>query len=818
MKTNIFRMLGVLTLLSGVMIACSDDETTPEVAPTFPDPVSAEVAAGDTYTFTISPSTDWTLGLSDSSVSYFSLLDGQMAAYRMYGEAGTHQITVQVSEFEEFDTDRRCEVWLTQGTGTLQETRTILTLTRRSMTRELSLYMAQYDADATDPDFVRDEDSNLLYEAEAASEMDYIYDSYNQIYLQRFAIDANLAWSFTELPAWFGTNEVRGGEVGRTEIFSRVNSTAHPFEDTTFDLGFIDVSNANAPKVLDTKVRVSLPGCDAFCAVDRLAATVAFTAAGEYDNNGALVETGAVGTFNAPMGARLLVAAKVGDRYLFDADRVDWVTLTMEELPEASTEYGIWSRSFTVTVAANSEAARSAVVIAVPQSIARTISDPSELLTEEGTALIEGATLVSTLNQASGLPEDFEAIQAVDPATLKGWNITFGELAKGSWPWMNDWASIPYAYTLNYTSTEAVGEFFVQVDYASYRIFGFDGPDEEYTDLESCWIALEEGAQTGSKRVTMRLGEQYTAADGSTKTYENPLAGDGGENEATIVFYDRDGVALTMLYCSLTKGSTPGGGEVDENAVSFVDAEAAAAAGVYLKPMVQTDADYSHELAYMEVPQYYVIFTKPASVALNVPSYIYGHSYNTSWMNVEQSSETVATLVATETSAGTKSAVTLYASMGLEGATSAAQLTCLYDPSYVDEGAGDDEEPTTPPYDPHGAITFVDMAAAEALGATLYALPETDDMYSFDLEYVAVPQFRLTLKQPGSITLRVPAYYFGFQYSSGWLSFSPDWMENTTEVTITMTSTGTTEQQTSLSLYVDMETQAAQIHCVLLNE
>ena len=249
MKTNIFRMLGVLALLSGVMIACSDDETTPEVAPTFPDPVSAEVAAGDTYTFTISPSTDWTLGLSDSSVSYFSLLDGEMAAYRMYGEAGTHQITVQVSEFEEFDTDRRCEVWLTQGTGTLQETRTILTLTRRSMTRELSLYMAQYDADATDPDFVRDEDSNLLYEAEAASEMDYIYDSYNQIYLQRFAIDANLAWSFTELPAWFGTNEVRGGEVGRTEIFSRVNSTAHPFEDTTFDLGFIDVSNANAPKV-----------------------------------------------------------------------------------------------------------------------------------------------------------------------------------------------------------------------------------------------------------------------------------------------------------------------------------------------------------------------------------------------------------------------------------------------------------------------------------------------------------------------------------------------------------------------------------------
>jgi hypothetical protein len=314
----------------------------------------------------------------------------------------------------------------------------------------------------------------------------------------------------------------------------------------------------------------------------------------------------------------------------------------------------------------------------------------------------------------------------------------------------------------------------------------------------------------------MRLGEEYTDANGVKQTYTNPLAGDGGENEATIVFYAADGTPLTMLYCQLTSGNTPTP-DPDSGAVSFVDPTAAAAAGVYLKPVVEGDADYRAELAGMGVPHYYVIFTKPAAVALQVPEYIYPMSYDTSWLNCEQTAETVVTLTATQTTAGKKAAVSLYASMGLLESIEGAHFTCVYDPEY--------SESDEPEYDPNGAVTFLDKEAADAMGATLYAMPTTDDDYSYNLEFAGVPQYILTLKKAGSITLKVPAYFFGWQYSSAsgnWLSFSPDWVENTTEVTITMSSTGKAEQVTFLSLYtsaaMDESSQAAQIKCILTNE
>lgn len=801
MKNYIFRVLGLLLPVVMGVAACSEDETTPDVAPEFPTLVAAEVAAGDTYTFTIAPNTAWTLALTDASVGFFALLDGETEAYRMHGEAGTHEVRVRCSSLDEFDTARHCEVTLTLGTGTLQETRTILQLTRKPLGRYLTLCLAEFDA--AEDDFRRDEEGAFVYQTTPATTMAYCYDSYNYTYRQRFVVDANFEWVFTETPAWFGTNEVTSGESGRTEIFARVNQRMHPFTDSTFRLGFLDVSNPNAPVEMTQQVEVSLPGCEDFCTVERIGSSVAFDAAGAYDNNGSLVETGVVGSFNAPLGAKLLLAAKVDGTYTFDAEATSWLTLTEHPEEDASAEYGIWSRAITLTAAANEEGAREAILVAVPQSVAKTLTDPATLLTEDGTALKEASYLASTLTQASGLPEDFIAIEAVDAGALQAWNITFEKLAEGSWPWMGSWASVPYAYKVNYTSTEAQGDFFIHVDYASYRIFGFDGEDEEYTDLESCWIALEEGPEEGSKRIRMRLGESYTAADGSTKIYENPLAGDGGENEATILFYDAEGVARAMVYCTLNEALTPGG-DADNGTVSFADAEAAALAGVYLTPIATTDEDYDLEMS--GLPQYRLIFTKAATIQLNVPTINYAFAY-AEWLSVDpQMPEApVSQITVTATEAGTAGA-TGNISIHAADFSQPARILAVYNPDYQ-----------------AGPVVFADKAEAEALGAILYQMPATDDDYSYDLEYAGVPQMILKMKRAGTIRLKVPAYSFGWEYSGGWLSFTPNYEENTTEVAITMTSTGSTEQRSFLTLYksmssMDESSTAAQIKCILTNE
>ena len=812
MKYNMFRKLGGWLLAATVFVGCTEDQTVPEVAPEFPASNAVEVAAGEVYTFTISPNTAWTLALSDSSVNFFTLLDKESAVYRLRGEAGTHEISVSVAPFDEFDTDRTGELELTLGTGSLQQTRTILTLTRKALQRELSVLLAEYDSEAEE--FARDEESQLLY-GSPIDEMGYIYDAYNYVYLQRFAVETNFKWVFTEIPAWFGTNEVTEGEIGRTEVFTRVNAEAHPFTETTFELGFLDVSNPNKPQEQPTKVAVTLPGCEEFCVVGRINKSVTFDKNGAFDNNGSLVETGMLGDMMAPLGAQLCVAAKVADRYSFAEEDTAWISIN-EVLPSgASAEYGIWTRDLTIVVSPNTEAAREAVLVAVPQHVAKNLNAFEELLNEDQKAFLEPSYVVSTLKQESGLPEDFEAVEAVNIHDLEGWGSTFSALQTGEWPWMNNWESIPYGYKLTHTSVEAISDFFINVNYASYRIFGFDGESAEYTDLSTCWIALEEGQQQGSKRVKMRLGESYTASDGSTKVYENPLAGYDGENEATIVFYDANGVAQAMIYCILSKSSTPGGSDI--KTVSFVDAKAAAAAGVYLEPIVEGDEHFSAELAYMGVPQYYVYFTKAATVALQVPTYIYGMSYDPEWLNLEQTSETVATLTASATTTGKSCGVSLYASMGLLGAEEAAHLTCVFDPTYIPVSERE------PAYDPNGAILFKDMEQAEALGASLYAMPNSDDDYSYNLEYSDVPQFILKLRKAGTITLKVPAYYFGWEYTNGtWLNFSPNWVEGATEITITMRSTGSEEQRSFISLYqntaMDDEGIVAQIKCILKNE
>ncbi|MBO5686229.1 MAG: hypothetical protein J6R73_06555, partial [Alistipes sp.] len=490
--------------------------------------------------------------------------------------------------------------------------------------------------------------------------------------------------------------------------------------------------------------------------------------------------------------------------YSFAEAATSWLTLT-EVLPEgASPEYGIWSRDLTLVAAPNTEAAREVVLVAVPQTVAKTLSSPVELLTDDMTAFKEASYVVSTLTQESGLPQDVEAVKAVNPDALKGWGSSFAPMQTGVWPWMGSWASIPHAYKLIHSTVDAISDFYIQ-EYASYRIFGFDGEYGEYSDLETCWIAVVDGQLEGSKRIKMRLGESYTAADGSTKTYENSLAGPDGENEATIVFYDAEGNAMSLVYCVLDKNFKPGG-DADTGAVSFVDAAAAAAAGVFIEPIVEGDADYDPDLAQKGVPQYYVIFKQAATVALNVPAYIYGQAY-AEWLTFEQTGETVATLTATATTTGAKSAVSLYASMGMLDAEEAAHLTCVYNPDYV---------PTVP----EAPISFMDQAAADALGATLTPIVKGDADYSDELAFVEIPQYRLTMKKAGTLTFKVPAFTRAIEYTWGmWITVTPDWSETpVSELSVTMTSTGSAEQNSRITLHNGDEVQVMAILCKLTNE
>lgn len=804
MKQHIFRCIVSLVAAVSLLTACSED---PEpVVPRFPEPVSATLSAGDTYTLHIEPNTAWRVAISSDAATYFYLLDEGSKVYTMRGTAGSYDLQIGVASIEEFDTERTCEVLLTMGEGAAEETRTIARLTRGKISRDLQIFAAQaFDEEASD--FVQDEAGNYLYAETPISSLDLV-KNLNDLYLHRIVVEANHAWAFAgELPAWF-TPSVSSGAEGRTELQLRTDKNRYPFEASVAKIGFNDMTVQHAPTLTEATLSIAIPGCADYVSL-QLASMLNFNTEGLYNNEGSYVDSGAIGWLNAPMGAVLYKAVKENDYYYTAADRTAWISVEEEADADASMTEGVWSRKVVVKCSPNEGAQREGLLVVVPQSKAGMITDPDmDLFNAEGTALKEEfAAYAVTLTQDAYLsPEEIEPISIVEPEALQAYGGDFAALEESSWVW--DTFDVKHAYKMTYSSNESSngGDLKINVPYERVEIIGFDGTTVLQTNgydgsvldgADRSWVTVEQSPYGVEeyRRVTSRLGDQYP----------NPCPGDMGENEAFLLFKDAEGGNVALIYFVLDPTFKPGGGETDVR-VSLVNAVLAAEHGASLAMIVEGDEDFSKEDEAMGIKQYRLTYSNKSAnevVLLNVPDYQLLISQN-EWLSaVENGDGTIRVVMDTEEGVGI---INLYDSSWQV----IVKIVCVMDP----------EAGVVDLYDPNGAVTFLDRDAAKAMGATLYAIQPDDDSYDGDMGYRGIPQYRLTLKQEGTVVLNVPTYYIAWPYQS-WVTCTPDWPETgATEVTVTLQSTGSAQQKCNLTLYVDMSdgSIAAQIECVLLNE
>lgn len=805
MKQYIFSLVGTLTASLALFCACTED---PEpIVPHFPEVVTATVAAGESYTLHIEPNTAWTVAVSSESATYFHLLDEGSKVYTMRGAAGSYDLTIGVASIEEFDTERMCEVKLTLGEGTLQETRTIAILTRGKIDRNLTLYAAaEFDEEASD--FSKDEADQYIYSEQPATAIELV-KNLNDLYLHRIVVESNYAWSFAgELPAWLDPSVVLA-EVGRTEVQLRTKKSGYPFEDTVAEIGFNDMTEQHAPKLTDARFTVSIPGCAGYVDL-QLASELKFNADGQYNNEGSYVDSGAIGWLTAPVGAVIYKAVKENGFYYTAADRTEWMVINESYEEGAHAEAGLWMRTLTIKTQPNTDVAREGVLIVVPQSLAATITDPDyDLFNAEGTAVKDSfAAYSATIFQSEPeIPGEKAPIEIASLEALRAFGGNFEPLKEDSWIW--NAFDVEHAYCMNYPTndTSSGGDLKINTPYATVEIIGFDATTVLQTTgyngkaldgKETSWVTVEKSPYgiEDQRRVVSRLGENYP----------NTCPGENGENEAFLLFKDAEGKNIALIYFVLDPNYSNQGGEVVDGDVAFVDPSYAAKSGAKLARIVEGDADYSKEDEAMGVQQYRLTYTKSTAnegVYLKVPAYQLLISQN-EWLWAEEPGDgTIRVQMDTESGVGI---LNIYdASWQV-----IVKIICVAD---LTAGGGDG-------YDPYGAVTFFDQASAESMGATLLVIDEEDESYDKDLGYKGIPQYRLMLKQAGSITLKVPTYYISWCYQS-WLTCAPDWPEEgSSEVTITMQSTGSSRQVSNLTLYVDMSegTVAAQIQCVLLNE
>ena len=117
------------------------DPEIPEVVVTFPEVVKDfEVKPGAVLTLKFTPVKDWSVSVPSESLQWFWIADGSFKVDKLNGKAYEKEVTVTigVSETEEFDTNRSCDVTLSIG----DESKVIAQYMRPAKERTLAVYLA----------------------------------------------------------------------------------------------------------------------------------------------------------------------------------------------------------------------------------------------------------------------------------------------------------------------------------------------------------------------------------------------------------------------------------------------------------------------------------------------------------------------------------------------------------------------------------------------------------------------------------------------------------------------------------------------------
>lgn len=373
--------------------SCSSSEDEPVVQPVFPDMATLSIPAGETTCeVTFTPNLDWTVSIPTDSetAQWFDLLDGEMAVSSISGKASTTPVTVTVvtSDQELFDEAPVCEVSLTMG----GETKVIAKITRGTTARTFDLYASVYDDNENDfiMPFEFSESALEKYSGEDVPEtapegaVALRWPLRVGGYMYVFKSKSNFEY-LASVPAWLEVSKTAiEGEDGAYQIM--VNGL---FTEENIDggVGIIDFYDANIDNTEDpgnnahNRYCVTMPAFRDLVKHDANNAVFAFNAEGQYSSTTAgteVVEDYATAGVSSTAGLKFFVLTPDGyGGYYAAKEKTGWVTVTDDMWDETGEIFQ--HRDYTIAVTANSGAARSAVLVALPQTLAAEIDENGDL-------------------------------------------------------------------------------------------------------------------------------------------------------------------------------------------------------------------------------------------------------------------------------------------------------------------------------------------------------------------------------------------------------------------------------------------------------
>lgn len=373
-----YKLTSIILGAAFVLSSCELQKVDSTPEPVFPEGIdTVNVNPGDRHTIKIIANLDWELELkSEGGSAWFWMEEGEgkQPVSKIKGEATEGKdVTIVVSDVEEYDKVRTCEVILTMK----DQPKTLATLVRGSKDRNISVWVAKSD----EYGFILSETEGTIYEYEAdavaeGASLTLVWPSEMDFYQMAVKVTADFPWELAELPEWleiFGLDEDKDLRVGTVEFRLKANIEKISLEEQKGKVTFLGGENEML------SFEAVLP--ESKNTID--------------SNFPEKIEVSAEGKFANDMGSeqeilfKTITAAAGLQVYLPYFDGEYWYTTTDEYLYnwiELSTPNGQWDENdnskiqsvkYQLKVKPNtSSEPRTAYILALPASIAAGIKDP----------------------------------------------------------------------------------------------------------------------------------------------------------------------------------------------------------------------------------------------------------------------------------------------------------------------------------------------------------------------------------------------------------------------------------------------------------
>lgn len=417
MKTNyIFRMVAALAAVCAFMISCQPENVGDNGdGSLFPEYKEYTVTPGEIVTISFDVDKAWEIAVPDNTMQWFWIQDGDFQLYRLFGKAGSHSVTICVSDKEELDSDRTCKVTMTIG-GKSQE---IASLTRPAKEKTIKVYAAK----VIDNEVQFADDGGYLYMEEQQTSMELVWGESGSDFRLPVKVEANFNWTY-QGPEWLKIDVPANG-VGTNEVLLCGVPSKYPLSDDSGTLKFFYGDLV----VAEYEVRIS--GCESrfSCRMNMNLSEIYFDFTGKkIRTSSGNVDGPASGTVSGTSGVRIEVLTKTEEGYT-DVEP-SWLDVEIAGYDDTEGAPVLQDREFTVSAEVNEGDDRTAVILLMSPVLAQV--EALQLLQDP--ALQEEYQQHFVMIPVTQLTSDQQFVSmAASPADVAAAGITFIQTEDGTY-------------------------------------------------------------------------------------------------------------------------------------------------------------------------------------------------------------------------------------------------------------------------------------------------------------------------------------------------------------------------------------------------